>query len=89
MRANEFVKKYGWDLTEMIVDKALHIGMFRFDMVYLSDIEIHNLENLIESYRIINSHGGLEKAKNFLCEPYPTEDTRRVAQAILDVESCQ
>ena len=89
MKANEFVKKYGWYLSEMIVDKAQHIGMFRFDMVYLSDIEIHNLEDLIESYKIINSHGGLEKAKNFLYEPYPTEDTRRVVQAIADVESCQ
>ena len=25
MKANEFVKKYGWDLSEMIVDKAQHI----------------------------------------------------------------
>lgn len=106
MKANEFVKKFGWEKATSVVGKSdrwTHItkcGRFLFkdadshgevirehgaDPVLITD-----LKRLVESHELVESYGGLEKAKigcypaKFLC----LKNYRELKQAISDVESC-
>ena len=104
MKANEFVKKFGWDvstklsremkgITESVADGVAGWGRSEWD----------KLKRLVGSHELVESFGGLEMAKESL-KNLPSEyqsytmtrdDTGattqsfKLNQAIADVESCQ
>lgn len=81
MKANEFIKKFGWENAKLAAKGLLPMdeGMPVFD--YNSE----DLKRLVESYELVESWGGLDDAKFALqLVRYP----ERLNQAIADVESC-
>lgn len=97
MKANEFVKKFGWG------EAKFYLGTAREDALWVSfdlpehgikDIVIYvsDLKRLVESYELIKSCGGLEQAKAYAIDANACgafNDERKLKQAIADVESCQ
>ena len=76
MKANEFVKKFGWEYAKHILNE---------DSVILVDLDYTHLKHLIESHELVENWGGLDDAKFALqLVRYPD----RLKQAIADVESC-
>ena len=88
MKANEFVKKFGWDAVKHKADELKIIESMGDKL----SIEDNNLIHLIESYELVESYGGLFEAKIYADSEYRSlsvpQITRRLKQAILDVESC-
>ena len=93
MKANEFVKKFGWEA-------AKHIDYE--DSVILVDLDYNDLKRLVESYELVESRGGLDAAKHelILLQKHlnntfgyvtiiTSEKIENLKQAIADVESCQ
>ena len=91
MKANEFVKKFGWDKVKSIVLDFNYNSSNKF-IVNLTDnsaISIYDLKRLVESYELVESFGGLEGAKDkyYSCvQNYETSS--HISRAIEDVESC-
>lgn len=85
MKANEFVKKYGWVVAS--TDLRNHEKYNTRSILYNYD----DLKRLVEAHELVESYGGLEVAKT--CEY--SEDLDHVkynvdlAKAINLVESCQ
>lgn len=94
MKANEFIKKFGWDvatklskemrgITESVADGVAGWGQSEWD----------KLKRLVESYELVESFGGLESAKKELQRQsilrWINPETERLREAIADVESCQ
>lgn len=103
MKANEFVKKFGWDvstklskemrgITESVADGVAGWGQSEWD----------KLKRLVESHELVASRGGLCAAKHDLitfqkhlnntfgwATITTSEKIDRLKQAIADVESCQ
>ena len=87
MKANEFVKKFGWDNAVSMIDflenRSRNKSQDKIDM-------LNDLKRLVESHELVEKHGGLENAKD-------DEDMangfglghKGLKQAIADVESCQ
>lgn len=100
MKANEFVKKFGWDRAKEIVNGAgdhhryfiadgISATYSRYDDCFYS---IEDLKRLVESYELINSLGGIEQAKSYAIDANACgafNDENKIKQAILDVESCK
>lgn len=104
MEANEinsqavmFIKKYGWDKVKEVVDsikikvsfdgRACHPCFITETGDYVS---CNELEPFVKSYKLVESYGGLEKAK-IRCYPakhVTMESYYKLKQAIKDVESC-
>ena len=87
MKANEFVKKFGWnDARVCILNCACPEDrwfMRHGDLV--SDQDFDDLKRLVESHELVENWGGLDDAKFALqLVRYP----ERLKQAIADVESC-
>lgn len=86
MKANELVKKLGWNTAKealtMACDKLKHVN-YKNHAVLISD-----LKRLVESHELVESIGGLEFAKNFIKITGSTIDST-LEKAITDVESCQ
>lgn len=85
MKANEFIKKYGWEYSKHILNE---------DSVILVDLDYENLKRLVESHELVESKGGLTKAKEILADnPVWCFGSKRYSspleRAIADVESCQ
>lgn len=93
MKANEFVKKFGWDvatklseemrgITESVADGVAGWGQSEWD----------KLKRLIESHDLVESYGSLESAKKFVGSEYrklsQPKTYNLLCEAILDVESC-
>ncbi|AOA58198.1 hypothetical protein [Acinetobacter larvae] len=93
MKANEFVKKFGWDAVRQIVGDCELLG----DKYFIhdnSEICVYDLKRLVESHELVDECGGLEKAKNRveLEERLPNPNVFYVlvvSSAISDVEACQ
>ena len=92
MKANEFVKKFGWERSRAA--SKMHIAdfcrCFDLPMSFLIDMR-DDLKHLVESHELVGKVGGIEKAK-LRCYPakHLTMDSyHRLKQAIADVESCQ
>ncbi len=62
MKANEFVKKFGWDRAKVAVDAVNKEG--------LGEHILLELKQLIEAKELVDSFGGLEKAKKVLKKAY-------------------
>lgn len=96
MKANEFVKKHGIPLAEMIINdspswaKSYFLGVEEyegsdFSQSYEDCISLNCLKRLVESYELVEKLGGLDEAKIYVPDGYKSE---RLKQAIADVESC-
>lgn len=105
MKANEFVKKFGWDvstklsremkgITESVADGVAGWGQSEWD----------KLKRLVESHELVSNFGGLKRANRILKKAYTSFNTlisvvwndkpfqctiQKLEQAIADVESCQ
>lgn len=87
MKANEFVKKSGWDYAIALVNASNICGIDK------SIVDIEELKRLIESHELVESFGSVSQAK-FWVDMMDGSDSMqkridRVKQAIADVESCQ
>ena len=86
MKANEFVKEFGWGAAKY---KADELKIFKGLGGELS-IEDAHLMRLVESWELVREHGSIERAKYYAQSPYTApEVSERLNQAIADVESCQ
>lgn len=101
MKANEFVKKYGLELSREIVSKQPKwasnvrvseiIGTWEYTEKVLPSFSIVELKRLVESHDLVEKVGGMDKAKMLLrmriaAELYDSAD--EIEKAIADVESC-
>ena len=91
MKANEFVKKFGWEEARKVCS-----GVFSGEVVYKREnINIDDLKRLVKSHELLekhkNKHGGIRFRIRW--GMYRYGDTQqfndRLKQAIADVESCQ
>ena len=95
MKANEFVKKFGWEKAKKIVGGFNYNSSNKF-ITSLKDnsaIHIDDLKRLVESHELVEKVGGLENAKTFdedsvYCIAHLT-DLDSLKKSIADVESCQ
>ena len=123
VKANEFVKKYGWEHAKdvlngckswidrksgnvlsdnsFVIDSrtyehaigTLYMGEFTNyceESYRVGEVNLLLLKRLIESHRIVESLGGLEKAKIrcYLEKHVTMESYNKLKQTIEDVESC-
>lgn len=95
MKANEFVKRFGWDvsiklsremrgITESVADGVAGWGQSEWD----------KLKRLVESHELVEECGGLDKAKERVALEEKLLNPNVfyvlvVSSAIDDVESCQ
>ena len=87
MKANKFVKKFGWGGAK----HALNIACNKLEHVNYKNhaISISDLKRLVESRELVREHGSIERAKDYAQSPYTApEVSERLNQAIADVESC-
>lgn len=105
MRANEFIKKFGWGEAKKTsnpkyetIDNDLHYCTGIKDYTDGFDdyepcpdcVNIADLKRLVESHELVEKHGGLENAKDeYFSCVQNNEPASYVAKAIADVESCQ
>lgn len=81
MKANEFVKKFGWDRAKQHI-KAMDIQNWHNDFY-------NNLKRLVESHELVKEHGSLGGAKEYADSAYTAPEVAvRLHAAIADVESC-
>ena len=101
MKASEFTKEYGVGYSKDVLGTAHNSYNFvewypirpRFYVIAFGcnrAVSLKDLKHLVESYDLVESYGGLDKAK-LRC--YPTkhltmESYHTLKQAIIDVESC-
>lgn len=91
MKANEFVKKFGWEVAA--TDLRNHEKYSTRSILYVYE----DLKRLVESWELIESvrvlgRTGYEEVKSHLnhCDPkWCHFHYKKWKQAILDVESCQ
>lgn len=102
MKANEFVKKFGWDEAKECIANTPEDWDYAYVVIESKEIQrympsygdycsLANLKRLVESWELVDSMGGLEKAKT-RCYPAKhliMDSYHRLKQAIADVESCQ
>lgn len=106
MKANEFVKKFGWEVAKDTVKNCPPMGFLSNPFIKdngacvrvlttPSDFEVQfhkDLKHLVESHELVESYGGLFEAKVYADSEYRSlsvpQITKRLKQAILDVESC-
>ena len=94
MKANEFVKKFGWDvatklskemkgITESVADGVAGWGQSEWD----------KLKRLVESHELVESFGGLKviSEKSFRLDLINNDAcmAKKLNKSIADVESCQ
>ena len=82
MKANEFVKKFGWGEAIKTVKASNHIGIDE------SIVDIGELKRLVESHELVVFCGGLDIAKE-LDSDFCGDNFNDIQKAIADVESCQ
>jgi len=81
MKANEFVKKFGWEEAKIICN-GVFTGVVCYKWV---ELNIDDLKRLVKSHTMIQSFGSLEDAKEY----ESMFGSGLFTQAIADVESCQ
>ena len=100
MKANEFVKKFGWGEVTKFVGwyggdtsfkflkvKEHTIAVHSGDQPY--DFHIDNLKRLVESHELVMDYYGLARAKEHAESNYTAPELKAaLKQAIADVESC-
>lgn len=100
MKATEFVKWFGLESAERVVNAAPEGGAsYNFNIKKYSDgmilkgiswVRVDHLKHLVESHELVKEHGSLERAKMYAESIYTApEVVVRLKQAIADVEACQ
>ena len=87
MKANEFVKKFGW-----FTSKEYMAGATIFDNNLMFFTNRNELNQLIEAKELVDSFGGLDGAKKYLRTRdvwVTAASNSRLICAIQLVESCQ
>ena len=80
MKANEFVKKHGWD--SLLIAKTLpKFNRYKYVIFYADEIDFSNefhagrksymfdvaeVKRLVESHELVESYGGLDGSKRFI-----------------------
>lgn len=100
MKANEFIREHGLQYTKSILEQfQKHTHVTNDGRMFIDEntccnhikhqlngvVKMGDLKQLIESHELVEYSGGLVKAKRLLLAFY----YKPLAQAILDVESCQ
>lgn len=93
MKANEFVKKFGWEYAKHILTD---------DAPLVIDLNYTDLKRLVESWELLEKLGGINKSKKVArksydsCSSIISDRTTgfeckwvELNRAIKDVESCQ
>ena len=83
MKANEFVKKFGWEYAKERMEYCKGARLVGMEI---------DLKRLVESHEFINERGGLEHVKNLIATKlhwFDVDAIIKTNQAIADVESCQ
>lgn len=102
MKANEFVKKFGWCKVKEIIKNAPD---WAFETAGINDYansewskiypvsaycKMDDLKRLVESWELVNFYGGVDDAKQALdAMHFDVYAKAHLKQAIADVESCQ
>ena len=100
MKANEFVKKYGWNKARLLLStqgKTIEVlkdeynpsQLKEFQRYIVSDrlMNLDKLKRLVESFELVERYGTADEAKEYL--PMLRMDSYdELKQAIEDVESC-
>lgn len=101
MKANEFVRKFGWVWAKEVVDNQPKIDAQIFNpynakysskYTLKKGVSVAHLKRLVESYELVESWGGLEDAKLYDFDSFkdkPNSAGYKLMQAIIDVEKCQ
>ena len=101
MKANEFVKKFGWEEANSFVNWHGGKTSFKFLKVKEQTISVHSgdqpydfhidaLKRLIESHELVKDYYGLTKAKEHAESNYTAPEIKdALKQAIADVEACK
>ena len=105
MRANEFIKKFGWGEAKKTrnpkyetIDNDLHYCTGIKDYTDGFDdyepcpdcVNIADLKRLVESHELVMDYYGLTRAKEHAESNYTAPELKAaLKQAIADVESCQ
>lgn len=97
MKANEFVKKFGWlrakqilkysdDSHRYFIADGISTTYSKYGDGFYS---LADLKRLVESHGLVKEHGSLERAKMYAESMYTApEVVERMKQAVADVESC-
>ncbi|WP_179995626.1 hypothetical protein [Acinetobacter sp. YH16053] len=97
MKANEFVKKFGWlrakqilkysdDSHRYFIADGISTTYSKYGDGFYS---LADLKRLVESHELVKEHGSLERAKMYAESMYTApEVVERMKQAVADVESC-
>jgi hypothetical protein len=85
MKANEFVKRFGWDAAKY---KADELKIFKGLGGELS-IEDAHLMRLVESYELVEKLGGLESCNRLISQYGCCESSDHLRYHVTNVESCQ
>ena len=97
MRANEFVKKFGWGWAKDVVNNQpkTDAQIFNpYNQKYSSSYNIKKgvsvawLKRIVESHELVESWGGLDLARK-VAHKNCFEFNAPLLKAIADVESCQ
>lgn len=83
MKANEFVKSFGWKEAKKKNSEGDNFYVWRRDKELFKD-----LKRLVESHDLVENHNGVDMAKRFIDANIECNDSDRLKQAIADVESC-
>ena len=59
MRANEFVKKFGWGEAISLIDASKICGIDK------SVVDIEELKRLVDSHELVREHGSIGRAKDY------------------------
>lgn len=103
MKANEFVKKFGWN--SLLIAKTLpKFNRYKYVIFYADEIDFSNefhagrksymfevveVKHLIESHELVSDYYGLARAKEHAESNYTAPELKAaLKQAIADVESC-
>ncbi|WP_151778486.1 hypothetical protein [Acinetobacter brisouii] len=80
MKANEFVKNFGWEYAKHILTD---------DAPLVIDLNYTDLKRLVESHELVFEHGSIDRARKYADSPYTAPEIKVVLdKAIADVESC-
>ena len=104
MKANEFVKKHGFQYTRNLVrDYPNHTHVTDDGRMFINEntcvshikvqlnelVKMDDLKCLVESHELVKEHGSLGGAKEYADSVYTApEVAERLRAAIADVESC-
>lgn len=97
MKANEFVKHYGWnEATEALFNmpkdwdncylRLNDLEFVKYVPSFADWLDVSDLKQLVESHELVEKLGGLALAKFYVPDHYKSD---RLKQALADVESCQ